>query len=95
MTSESFQMAVKIPTDNSLEVKMRIAMALVEAAIDRALAARQTAFEQSCIDNVAPLDHLADLMLWHHEEMLAWREQALAGLRQRLGEWFQQDGTRQ
>ena len=86
MSSDVFTMSVRIPADSPADMRIRVHLALVEVALDRGLAAQTRQFEQSCIDNEAPVEHLADLLQWHHDRMQVWRAQTLADVRTWLRE---------
>jgi hypothetical protein len=67
MTRDPFCLSARIPSDTPADVRVRIALALHEAAVDHALALQWQRFEQSLVDNDCPADQLADLLLWSHE----------------------------
>jgi hypothetical protein len=91
MTHEPFTMSVRLPSNTSSDVRMRVALALVEAALDRLMADGQRAFEQSLVDNEAPVEDLADLLIWQHEEALAWRSRTLEDMRAKFVAEFTAD----
>jgi hypothetical protein len=83
MTHKPFTMSVRIPGNSSIDLRVRVALALAEAALDRLVVHEQRAFELSLIDSEAPTEHLADL-LWQYEHALECCAEALANLRAEL-----------
>ena len=67
---------------------MTLGQALDKAAteIDRILERQRCAFEQSLIDNLAPIDAIPDLLRWQHEQASTWRARTLAQICQWLVE---------
>jgi hypothetical protein len=71
MSGDPFTLSVKIPARNA-DLR-RVALTLFEAAIDRILAVNARRFEQSLIDNDAPSELLADLLLYEHDYAMETR----------------------
>jgi hypothetical protein len=95
MTSDLSRLAVRIPSDTPADVRVRVVLALTEAAIDRALAMQWRAFEQSLITNDCPADQLADVLLWSYEHFQETRarllEEAHARIVAEVAEWLAPD----
>jgi hypothetical protein len=84
MTSDPFSMTLRIPSDTPADVRVRVALALAEASIDRGLANQWRRFEQSLVDNECPADQLADILLWSYEHLQEERARLVEEVRATL-----------
>jgi hypothetical protein len=77
-------MSASIPAGSSADVRVRVGLVLAEVAIDRVLAGLTRTFEDSLIANNAPVEDLADYLLYNRDYLTAWRERTLQDMRAKL-----------